>query len=193
MAKYIIDESTLQKLANAIRDVNGETKTYTPDEMVDAVTNIMNSITYVLVDQYGKEYPAVYVDSKTVFDATPNDIRVGTTAATDAGVTVGEKEIPAYYTYQGYRIITAGSVVKHRGQDCDYTKMQALICTFNTSLEDSNSTEKVAIDNHVYPVQSSEFVAQVSIDLDNSTIDFGITNDTSKPQILRYFYYKEIH
>lgn len=192
MAKYIIDESTLQKLANAIRDVNGETKTYTPDEMADAVTNIMNSITYVLVDQYGKEYPAIYVDSKTVFDATANDIRIGTTAATDKGVTVGEKEIPAYYTYQGYRVITAGSPVKHTGaRKCDYTKMQALVCTFNTSLANSNSTEKVAIDNQVYPVQSSESIAQVSVNVDDSTIDFGITNDTSKPQILRYFYYKE--
>ena len=194
MAKYIIDESTLQKLANAIRDVNGETKTYTPDEMIDAVTNIMNSVTYVLVDQYGNEYPAVYVDSKTVFDATANDIRIGTTAATDKGVTVGEKEIPAYHTYQGYRVITAGSAVKHTGaRKCDYTKMQALVCTYNTSLANSTSTEKVSIDNHVYLVQSSESIAQVSVDLDNSTIDFGITNDTSKPQILRYFYYKEIN
>lgn len=193
MAKYIIDESTLQNLANAIRRVNGETKPYTPEQMIAAVTNIMNSATYILVDKYGNEYPAVYVESKTVFDATANDIRIGTTAATDSGITVGEKEIPAYYTYQGYRVITAGSAFKHRGKNCDYTKMQALVCAYNTSLANSTSTEKVSIDDCVYPVQSSESIAQVSVDLENSTIDFGITNDTSKPQILRYFYYKEIN
>ena len=193
MAKYIIDESTLKNLANAIRSVNGETKTYTPDEMIKAVTNIMDSVTYILADEFGNEIPGVYVESKMVFDATPNDIRIGTTAVTDDGITEGEKEIPAYYTYQGYRIITAGSAFKHRGKNCDYTKMQALVCAYNTSLANSTSTEKVSIDNYVYPVQSSESLAQVSIDIDNSTIDFGITNDTSKPQILRYFYYKEIN
>lgn len=191
MAKYIIDESTLQKLANAIRDVNGETKTYTPDEMADAVTNIMNSITYVLVDQYGKEYPAVYVDSKTVFDATPNDIRVGTTAATDKGVTVGEKEIPAYHTYQGYRIIMPGALVKHTSEDHEYTKLQALLCTYNTNIANSTYTNNVAIDNSVYPVQSTEAVADVTVNYIDGAIEFGIINETTKPQILRYFYYKE--
>lgn len=89
MAKYVIDESTLQGLANAIRKVTGETKTYTPDEMIVAVTNIMESPTYILVDSSGRKIPAVYVDSKQVFTATPNDVRAGKIAASDTGVIEG--------------------------------------------------------------------------------------------------------
>lgn len=93
MAKYIIDESTLQGLANAIRKVTGETRTYTPTEMIEAVTNIMESATYILVDESGREIPAVYVDSEKVFDATAGDILSGKTAATDSGITVGTLDI----------------------------------------------------------------------------------------------------
>lgn len=89
MAKYIIDESTLQNLANAIRNVNGENKSYTPEEMIDKVTNIMDSITYILVDENGNEVPAVYMGADTILTATANDIRLGTTAITDEGVTEG--------------------------------------------------------------------------------------------------------
>lgn len=90
---YIIEETTLQNLANAIRRITGESKTYTPDEMVQAVTNIMDSVTFLLVDEYGTEYPAVFVESKKIFDATADDIRTGKTAATDTGVTVGTLNI----------------------------------------------------------------------------------------------------
>ena len=41
---YSIKESTLVGLANAIRVVNGEKKTYTPEEMIEKVTTIMESI-----------------------------------------------------------------------------------------------------------------------------------------------------
>ena len=49
---------------------------------------------YILVDESGKESPAVLVDKETVFDATANDIREGKTAATEAGVTVGTLVVP---------------------------------------------------------------------------------------------------
>lgn len=57
---------------------------------------------YILVDENGVEIPAVLVDEYTVFDATANDIRAGKTAATEEGVTLGTKEIPAYYVEEGY-------------------------------------------------------------------------------------------
>ena len=193
MAKYVIDESTLQNLAKAIRSVNGETKTYTPDEMIEAVTNIMESATYILVDASGREIPAVYVDSKQVLTATANDIRIGTTAVTDTGITEGEKEIPAYQTHQGYRIITSGSAVKHtNAKNCDYTNLQALICNYNTTINNSTATEKVAINKQLYLVQSSEPISNITINVTDRTIDFGVTNETTNLQVLRYFYYKEV-
>ena len=89
MPKYIIDRSTLTGIANAIRDVNGETKIYKPSEMIDAVSNIMDSATYILTDTAGNEYFAVYTDSEVVLTATANDIRQGKVAVTDSGLTTG--------------------------------------------------------------------------------------------------------
>lgn len=90
---YIIEETTLQNLANAIRRINGETRMYTPDEMIQAVTNIMDSVTFLLVDEYGAQYPAIFVESKTIFDATPDDLREGKTAASDSGIIVGTGDV----------------------------------------------------------------------------------------------------
>lgn len=90
---YIIEETTLQNLANAIRRINGETRMYTPDEMIQAVTNIMDSVTFLLVDEYGAQYPAIFVESKTVFDATPDDLREGKTAASDSGIIIGTGDV----------------------------------------------------------------------------------------------------
>ena len=193
MAKYVIDGSTLQNLANAIRKVNGETKSYTPTEMIEAVTNIMESATYILVDEAGNEIPAVYVDSEMVFTATPNDIRIGTTAVNNDGVVTGEKEIPSYYVSEGVRVITSGSPFRITISDFDFKKLQALVCPFNTSLSNSVSTEKVAIDNSVYNVLSTEVVSTIVKDAANSYADFGISNNTETRYLIRYFMYKEVY
>ena len=194
MAKYIIDGSTLQNLANAIRKVNGETKSYTPDEMVEAVTNIMDSVTYILEDEYGTVIPGVYVESKQVFDATSNDIRIGTTAATDTGVTTGEKEIPSFIVSEGSAIIPNGSAyrITFFNEMYDFTKLQAIICTFSGSINGSVSANKIAINDGVYEVNSSELIATVTKNKTNKTIEFGITNDSGSICILRFFTYKEV-
>lgn len=148
---------------------------------------------YILLTQDGQEIPAVLVGEETVFDATANDIREGKTAATESGVTVGTKVIPSYNTSEGWKIIPAGSAVKITSANYEYTKLQALICAFNTSSSNSVATEKVAIDGNVYNVLSVESLSLIEKDGANTAINFGVTNDTDKPQILRYFYYKEIY
>lgn len=192
MAKYIIDESTLQNLANAIRKVNGETKSYTPTEMIEAVTNIMDSATYILVDEQGNEFPAVYVDSEQVFTATANDIRIGTTAASDAGVIEGSKNIPAYYVAEGYRLITKGSEFETTPfADYDFTKLQVILCPWGGSLSKSVAADKVVIGENVYPVNSNTAIATVIRDSVNNKINLGITNDSDGLYVMRYFTYKE--
>ena len=193
MAKYIIDETTLQNLANAIRKVNGETKSYTPTEMIEAVTHIMDSATYILVDESGNEIPAVYVDSETILTATANDIRKGSVAVTDEGVTTGEKEIPAYITTEGYKAITNGSSFILQIPRYDYTKLQAIFCPYNKNFESSVAAEKVAINDSVYPVQSATPEATITLNDDIGYIDFGITNTSGKPYLIRYFTYKEVY
>ena len=152
--------------------------------------------TYILVDENGNEVVAVLVDKETVFDATDNDIRKGKTAATEKGVTVGTKVIPAYHTNRGTQAVMPGSkvtITQLRENDVyDYTKLQAVICLFNTSMSNSVSAEMVSIDDSVYPVRSVEAMATVNKNHDTKAIEFGITNTFGKPCIVRYFTYKEI-
>ncbi len=189
-------KSKLTSIANAIRERTGEDEKLTLSEMVAEIEYMPSGDdgnAYILVDEDGNEIPAVLTDDKVDLTATSNDIRKGSVAVTDDGVITGEKEIPAYHTFQGYRIITAGSLVKHTTEKHEYTKLQAMVCSYNTSLANSTATEKVVIDNHVYSVQSAEPIAQVTVNYDTGSIEFGIKNETTRPQILRYFYYKEEH
>lgn len=193
MAKYVIDSETLEGLGDAIRSVTGSTKKFTPEEMIEEVKDILNATTFILVDKDGNEYPAVYVDSDTVITATPNDIRKGTTAITAEGVIEGEKEIPAYYTNEGCKLIPSGSAFRLYVTEYGYTKLQAIICPFNTSVDASVRAEKVVIENAVYPVQSTEAESDLTIDESTNIIDFGIVNISEQPCLIRYFSYKEIY
>lgn len=153
-----------------------------------------DSMTYILVTENGQEIPAVVVEEETVFTATANDIRAGTVAATAEGVTEGTREIPPYNTSEGYKVITAGSAVAITNlYNCEYTKLQVLICAFNSSIDNSVATEKVSIDGKVYAVGDTTVLATVTVDAENKKINLGITNEGSTPLIVRYFTYKEIY
>lgn len=147
---------------------------------------------YILVDEDGDEFPAVLVNEETVFDATENDIREGKVAATDAGVITGTKDIPAYYVSEGYRLITDGSVVETgRLTHYDFTKLQAIICPFAKTVNASVAAEKVAMNENVYLVNSTDVIATVTKDDSSNKINFGFTNDSGSIRVLRYFTYKE--
>ena len=193
MAKYVIDGETLTGLANAIRKVTGETRSYTPSEMIDVVTNIMETGAYILVDEDGNEIPAVYVDNETVFTATENDIRIGMTAVTEAGVTEGVKEIPAYYVTEGTRIISKDSAIFLPSKLYDYTKLQAIVCLYNKTLTDSVAAAKTAIQDKLYNVDSTTPLSSLIKNHDLGGVDFGIVNESGNMYVLRYFMYKEIY
>lgn len=197
MANKKVDEASLVAVAEAIREKSGTSELLVfPEGFVTAISKIEGTDetqTYLLVDEAGNEVAAVLVSEETVFDATANDIRLGKVAATADGVTTGTKEIPSYNTREGFTLITAGKQLTIPTVDYDYTKMQALVCAFNTSLSNSVSTEKVAINDRVYNVQSVDALSVVTKNDSNQTIDFGVTNDSDKPQIVRYVYYKEVY
>ena len=48
--------------------------------------------TYVIEDMDGNTYTGVVVDDIILFDATPEDLKAGNVAASDAGVIVGTHE-----------------------------------------------------------------------------------------------------
>lgn len=160
-----------------------------------AASNIIESgvSTFIIVDEDGNEIYAALVDEEITVTATPNDIRKGTTAITGDGVVVGEKEIPSYYTAEGYKAVPKGSRFTISHADYDYDKLQAVICSFNTSTANSVAAIKVALENKVYDVNSTTALASVTKDAANTRIDLGITNDTGKNCVIRYFMYKEIY
>lgn len=149
--------------------------------------------TFIIQDDDGNELVGVVTDKQVIFDATPNDIRIGKVAATQNGVTTGEKEIPAYNTSEGYKLIPKGSSFILTMKNYDYTKLQAIFCPFNASIANSVSADKVAIEGKVYPVQSAEIMSTVVKNDEMTQIDFGIANDASVPYLIRYFSYKEIY
>ena len=193
MAKYIIEAETLKGLADALRSVTGETRKYTPTEMIEAVATILETGSYILVDEAGNVIPAVFVDNETTFNATANDIRIGTKAVTDSGVTEGTKEIPAYHTEEGYTRIAPGKTltIEMFSDMCQYTKLQAIICSYNTTITNSVAAEMVVVEDNLYYVRSVDAVASVTVDTENQSIILGITNDSENYLVVRYFTYKE--
>ena len=150
--------------------------------------------TYILQDEDGNEIPAVLVDSEIVFDATVNDVREGKTFVSEKGVTVGEKEIPAYHTTEGVKYVPVGIefvIEIPRNNRYDFTKLQAIICPYNNTVEDSVSAEKVAIEKKLYNVGSTDPLAIITVDHDDKAIKLGIANNGDISYIIRYFTYKE--
>lgn len=188
----------LTNIAEKIRGKTGDAEKLTLEEMASIIEEALEKIeqTYVLVDENGNEFQAVLVDNETIFDATANDIREGKVAVTEEGVTVGTKVIPSYHTYQGVKIIQPGKAfeIKLEKVDAyDYTKLQAIFCDFNSSLSNSVSSTKVAIENKVYEVLSVNSISDIIKNATNKTIEFGIINETDSLKILRYFTYKEVN
>lgn len=190
----------IKAIADAIRDKTGTEGKMTLDEMAEAIEYMDPGSggalpsTFILVDEDGYEIPAVLTEEEVELTATANDIRKGTTAVTEDGVITGEKDIPVYHTSEGYVVIPQGSAVKiPPTKNCEYTKLQALICLFNSTPTNSVSTEKVCINDSVYPVNSTTALSKVTVDTDNKTIDLGVINDSGKIQILRFIMYKEIY
>lgn len=152
--------------------------------------------TLILEDPDGVQLTGVVVGSEVVFTADANtDIRAGKVAATDAGVVTGSAIIPNYYTSEGVKIITNGSAFAFSTPHYDYTKLQAVLCSFNTNLADSVSADKVVLNDSVYDVKSTISVSVVTKQQDdvNGAINFGITNTSGSTCIIRYFMYKELY
>lgn len=151
--------------------------------------------TYILVDENGNEVVGVMSKNEVVFDATANDIRAGKVAASATGVVTGEKEIPAYYTIEGFEKVPAGSDLKIQlfSDSCEYTKFQAIICAAGDTIDASVSAEKVSINGKVYAVNSTVELAEVAVDSENQAIDLSLINESDNPVVIRFFTYKEVY
>lgn len=185
----------LSAIADSIRTKTGLTGKLTLDQMVQNVDGLdVMPETVILVDEDGVEIPAVFTDEVVNITATPNDIRLGTTAITNAGIVEGEKVIPSYVTAEGFKLIPSGSnfVLRLSNGAHAYTKMQAIFCPFNISLSESVGADRVTINGKVYPVRSVIADAEVTVS-EPDVVDFGVVNTTDVPCLIRYFTYKEVY
>lgn len=189
-------KAKLTALADSIREKTGAPNRMNLDEMkagVDYMPTSADDNAFIIVDEEGNEIPAVLTRNEVDLTATTNDIRLGSIAVTDDGVVTGEKEIPAYHTYEGYRAVSKNSKFVLYHTNYDYTKLLAIFCLFNTSTANSTAAIKVSIGNKVYDIASNTPVSSVKKDHANQLIDFGVNNDTGKNCVLRYIMYKEIY
>lgn len=149
--------------------------------------------TCILVDEDGNELAGVLLDEEVDLTATSNDIRLGTTAITDAGITEGNKEIPNYQAEEGAQLIKNGGKldIPLYSEMCEYTYLQVIVCAYNTIIYDSVSAEKVVIDDAVYATGSTNVLAVVSVDTNSQTIKLGLSNDSGSSMVVRYAIIKE--
>lgn len=148
--------------------------------------------TFVLVDDAGNELVGVVTDSAQVFDATDNDVREGKTYVSDNGASTGTKIIPSYHTKTGAKKIMPDKPFIIRDANYDYDFLQAIICSYNTSLNDSVASSMIAVNDNIYAIGSVESIALVEKDHENNQINLNIINNTGSPQILRYMFIKEM-
>ena len=159
------------------------------------VGGALNAKTYEL--QYnGVTTPimAVVVDEEKVFDATENDVRKGKVFASNSGVKVGTKDIPAQRTTQGEAIVLPNksfSILLDEYNQYDYTKLQCMISKFDTSVKNSVAVDRVVIDDFVYAVNSTNALSSVTKNQETKTVNLNITNETSDTFVLRYFTFRE--
>lgn len=153
--------------------------------------------TYILeTEDQSVRLEGVLVGQETIFDVTPNDVRIGKTYAGGSGVKVGEKLIPIYYSSNGNRKISAGDQLSITGLKSldryDFTKLQIIVCEFNNTIEESLKAIMIVIDDGLYSVDSLERISVVQKDHETKTINLGVRNESDIPYVIRYFTYKEI-
>lgn len=151
--------------------------------------------TYILTDENGNELTGVYVESKTIFTATDNDVREGKVYASDTGVSEGTKNIPAYRTTQGACVIFDGDAFVIEDMDkynmYDYTQLQCIIAPFDSYAEQSVASDKIVLNNNVYSTNSSVSLSSLTKDSENKLIHFNIINNSGKDYVIHYFTYRE--
>lgn len=191
----------LKAIADAIRNKTGYPSELTLDEMPDMIEAIegngaatYSDTTYIIVDENGYEVPATLTEEVVELTASAKtDIRAGTTAVTDEGVVTGEKEIPAYITDQGVSIVKPGMAldIYMYSDSCQYTKLQVIVCAYNTGYDDSVAAEMVVVNDNLYEVKSTEALAAVTVDADAQSIKLGIVNEGENSLLIRYVTIKE--
>lgn len=150
--------------------------------------------TFVITDDNGNEMTGVVTAQEQVFTATDNDVREGLIYASDDGVSTGTKDIPSYRTTQGVYLVFSGDeflIPLSDYSQYDYTELQCIIAPFDTDIDNSVASDKIVLNNTVYPTNSNVAISSVSKDSSGQTIKLNITNDTDNMYVVHYLTYRE--
>lgn len=163
---------------------------------VQSLSDAITGETYLMTESGSVAFLATPEALEQPLTATAkHDIRAGTVAITAEGLVVGEKNFPSYETTESKVIIMPQKDVEItliEDDKYDYTKLQAIICAFNTSMTNSVNAEKVAIDDGLYQTGSDDKISNIIKEHESKKIKFGITNTGETPLVVRYFTYKEV-
>ena len=179
----------------AVLEEKGKSPTNALSTYAQSISELDNEeqVSYVLANADGTKKIYAQLSSKQpiTLTATENDIRLGSTAITNGGYTEGSKEIPAYYSDTGTKIIQAGDevILKLEKSRYNYTRIQVTLSKYNSSISNSVEVVSSSIDDSVYEAKSTIKLSDITIDDNTQSIIFGITAD--EKSVLRYFTMKE--
>ena len=185
-----------KKALKAKLEEKGKAPSDNLSEYADLIEELDNEeqVSYVLeTADGGQAFAQLSSEEPITLTASENDIRLNTSAITDKGYTEGKKDIPAYYSEQGMRVVKANAKISLPAKNhnvYDYTKFQSTLALYNTSMSASVQVDKVTIDDSVYKANTTEKLSDLTIDHANTAVDFGITNGNTNA-VMRYFIMKE--
>lgn len=149
--------------------------------------------TYILTDENGNEMATgVVVGEKTVFDATPADVRVNKVFASDEGVLTGT-DTKTYRTTMASRIIKPGeslSIPLTYYNAYDYTKFQGVIVLHNSNYNTTVNTIGVTVGDSVFSIDTSK-LSNITKNAETKSVDFNIANTTTNTYEIFYSTYRE--
>ena len=141
----------------------------------------------------GIEIVGVVTENEQIFNARPQDIRIGKKAVVDGGIIEGTNTI-TYRTCKISYLIFAGEDYSIPIEDhdlYDYTKLQCMIAKFNTTIPQSVEVSMAVLEDHVYNVNSTQVLSSVTKNTSTKSIDLNITNNTDDTYVVHLFAYKE--
>ena len=184
---------TTKNALKAALEAKGKDPSNVLNSYVQSIYELDNEdqVSYVLTNADGTQKAYAQLSNKTpiTLTAQANDIRLNTSAITNEGYTEGTKEIPAYHSRTGAKIIQAGDAMTITLPRYDYSELQVVISNFNTDIYDSVEVTATTIDNSVYETKSTNKLADITLDADSKSILLNVTADVKS--VLRYFTMKE--
>lgn len=159
-------------------------------ELIEELDN-EEQVSYVLTNADGTQKVYAQLSSKesVTLTAKANDIRLNTSAITNDGYTEGTKDIPAYFSMYGKKIVYENEEATLTNHETDYKNLMVTITPFNSSLDESVEVTYASIDDSMYEAKSTTKISDITVDLDTETIHFGVT--VTELSVLRYFVVRE--